>query len=207
MIGCILGSTYPYLPKDCDEVIKNIPRSVARGGAKQRALAVAGVGLSVRERSRSRSCSKWEWEDASGSTGSRTAPYDDVTHRPTTPEERVQRPSSPTADRKERSRGCPKELLTLPMQVSAWRIPKKTDRDLMRKLLKSVTAPPVYWAHLPLHDHKVMAKTTCPLARVAAARDVCFDHGSRLQLVTFRGPALAALVAVPWSCRTSMDQT
>ena len=41
-------------------------------------------------------------------------------------------------------------------------IPKNTSRDLMRKLLKSVTAPPVYWADVPLHETKG-STTTCRL--------------------------------------------
>ena len=41
-------------------------------------------------------------------------------------------------------------------------IPKNTSRDLMRKLLKSVTASPVFWADVPLHETKG-STTTCRL--------------------------------------------
>ena len=71
----------------------------------------------------------------------------------------------------------------------------------MRKLLKSVTVPPVCWADVPLHDPKGSTTT------FRCARDVCVDHGSRLQFVTLRGPTLAAHVAVAHRLSNSMRLT
>ena len=63
---------------------------------------------------------------------------------------------------KSEAAGCSHKVADIASAGKRGSIPKNTSRDLMRKLLKLVTAPPVYWADVPLHDPKG-STTTCRL--------------------------------------------
>ena len=144
-----------------------MPGSASRGGARQRALAAAGIGLSARGRSRSRSRATREQEEASGSTRSRVAPNDDGASQFRSHIARLYLKNTFSAHQVqqllEKSEAAHAQgVADIASAGKRASIPKNTSRDLMRKLLKSVTAPPVYWADVPLHDPKG-STTTCRL--------------------------------------------
>ena len=114
-------------------------------------MADAGIGRSARGRSRTRSRATREQEEASGSTRSRAAPNDDGASQFRSHIARLYLTSNCW------KRVKPQVLKGVADIASAGKrgsILKNTSRELMRKLLKSVTAPPVYWAEVPVHDAK-----------------------------------------------------
>ena len=141
--------------------------SASRGGARQRALAAAGIGLSARGRSRSRSRATREQEEASGSTRSRVAPNDDGASQFRSHITRLYLKNTFSAHQVqqllEKSEAAGAQVVAdIASAGKRGSIPKNTSRDLMWKLLKSVTVPPMYWADVPLHDLKG-STTTCRL--------------------------------------------
>ena len=93
-IGCIPGPTHPHLTNDVKKSSRTCPDRLL--------VAAAGFALSVRERSSSRDRAASEGEAAAGSTRSElhrtTMVRASSVHRPTLPEERVQRPVSSVAN-------------------------------------------------------------------------------------------------------------